>query len=416
MILTHEEHSGSVAGWERLRYQDASVVCFDRHLDLKPLVPAGCDAVRSRAARSQPVGDLGRPSPFRFDEGAYGLDDFWAVGPLTGRVRSVTWVGPWFSDSTTTDDARRMLDAISLIPSGRAALEAASFSPGRLRVELCGLDLTVCGVAGLLSASLDGDERVDIDLDWQYDPRLGAVVSPADLANLLVSVGLAAHVDQMTYSITSGFMPESMRTSGPALASLLDADTSEARPARPARVVDPRISAMLAREQPLAIDELEELLVPIGSPNATDGSDATIRLCYIAQLAVAGGHAQFAAGVRDQLVEHGADTCWLDYRMGLAALAASSLDEAVSWLTSAMGDLLDTQQTHAGILAAVVQARRGDLEQSQALLRRLVGKLPFRTSLAELAVSVGDRMGDDELAASGRDHLRLQAQLLETAA
>jgi len=85
MIDAFEEHGEIAALWGSARYPQKSVVCFDRHLDLKPLSDLNRELLISRAG-SESIATLNRVLPVRQAPGAFGLDDLWSAAACVGEV------------------------------------------------------------------------------------------------------------------------------------------------------------------------------------------------------------------------------------------------------------------------------------------------------------------------------------------
>jgi len=79
-----EEHGEIAALWVTKPYDGHTVVCFDRHLDLKPLAPGGEELLMAALADGRDLTGVVRKQPVRGVAGAFGLDDFWTAAALAG--------------------------------------------------------------------------------------------------------------------------------------------------------------------------------------------------------------------------------------------------------------------------------------------------------------------------------------------
>ncbi|GAB2728824.1 hypothetical protein [Streptomyces bullii] len=382
MIALHEEHGEVVASWARLGYRSESVICFDRHLDLKPLA-------RAAAARLQhldgegPIEAENRRLPIREVAGSYGLDDFYAAGATLGLVSRLTWVRAT-QEADSPAARRRLLGALSVIASEPEVLDATRFDErGALHTRICGLDLVIHTPATFGAGTHDPRSRVDLDLDWFADVRTGQDHQPDELLDLLGRHGLLDNVDSMTYSVRSGFLPESRRDLAPALAGQLGRGTRQReRDALP--LPQATFTALRGDGGPVPLDRYQSELSPLG-PVGT----ALLGLLHLHT----SGDLDQAGRCWHEAAEAGCRSSWLAYGIGLSHYRTQSFTTAGEWFRRATGDRTDTIEVKSSFLAALCTLRTGAYEEAHRALLEFAGSYPLHVDAARLAAGLGDRLG-----------------------
>ncbi|MFE4670495.1 tol-pal system YbgF family protein [Streptomyces sp. NPDC056716] len=383
MIALHEEHGEAVATWARQGYRDEKVVCFDRHLDLKPLPTGATARLLGLDGGPDALAEENRKLPIREAAGSYGLDDFYAAGAVLGQVAEMTWVRATDEpDSPTT--RQRLLTALSVIVAEPDALEHTSFGgDGSLRSRTCGLELTVHTPRTFARSRPDPRSRVDIDLDWFADIHTGSDHQPAELLDLLREHGLDRNVDSMTFSVRSGFLPESCRGLAAELANKLGR-TTDRRERDAVALPTATFAALRGQRGPddLALHERE--LAPLGPIGTV--------LLGLLRLR-AHGDLDGAAQAWQDADDAGCRSSWLAYGIALAHYGAGAHGAALRWFTRATGAQADTIEVRSRFMTALCLLRTGDIDAAHAALLDFSTEYPLHLRAATLAAETGARIG-----------------------
>ncbi|MFF4171649.1 tol-pal system YbgF family protein [Streptomyces sp. NPDC001744] len=382
MIALHEEHGEVVASWTRLGYRAESVVCFDRHLDLKPLTRAAA-ARLTRPGGDRTVEDENRKLPIREVEGSYGLDDFYAAGATLGLVSGLTWVRAT-READSPAARRRLLAALSVIAAEPDVLDTTRFDGrGALYTRVCGLDLAIHTPDTFGATPQDPAARVDLDLDWFADVRTGQDHRPDELLGLLDRHGLRGNVDSMTYSVRSGFLPEARRDLAPLLAGELARGLRQReRDALP--LPQATFTALRGAADPVPPERYESELAPLG-PVGT----ALLGLLHLHTA----GDADRAARCWHEAARAGCRSSWLAYGIGLSHYGRRAFTEAGEWFRRATGERTDTIEVKSAFLAALCTLRNGAYEEAHRALLDFARHYPLHADAARLAAGLGDRLG-----------------------
>ena len=379
MIETFEEHGEVAATWIRSGepYHRGRVVCFDRHLDLKPLSPQNAERLRGTSTQGG-LEHLVRPLPVRYAPGAFGLDDFWAAAAVAGVMDHLVWVIPGNDSAGWRGRAARTL---SMLPMGPTP-DGLVLGPHHLQARCYGLRLDIVPFAeldGYWSTEGWSDPTVDVDLDWFVadDGRLEHQVE--DLARVVRHLG--GHVTSMTWSQRSGFTSAAHRP----LADELSSALGQAR----------RDSTFLPD-----VSSLEHLLGvrwtdgPTGVLNEhPDALDPGVYHAVVGQQLVSRSR---SAAIEHYWcsAEHGVQANALAYGIALSALADGAWGEARDWATrSAEDDPYDTVASHAKVIGILALLRSGRREEALNACLRVMGELPLRHSVIDLAARLGRSMG-----------------------
>jgi hypothetical protein len=401
-IHVHEEHGEVVGTWGELGYRNETVVCFDRHLDLKPLTAEALAALQ----RADDVSTLNRALPVREIAGAYGLDDFFATGPVLSRVRRLVWVVP--GNRGGPGAARQLLHAVSLIAADPALIDRCSFAGGRLLVRLCDLDVEICDVAALRRRGVEADLRIDVDLDWFADQAGPLECTAADFTNLIEQLGAADRVDSITYSIRSGFLAEDYRYLAAELARswgrrMATVERPDAQP------LPERSFAMLRSGQPVSRDQAERV-------TAGELGDADPLGHVLAGLLIVDAAPDEAACCWQAASEQGTSSTWLAYRLAMRHYRERAYGEALHWLDAAAGDGVDTLEAHAAVLRPTCLVRLGRVAEALTEAERLRQRYPLRADLLRVGRIAAGRLGDHESAGRFTRHEEKLAALVGDAA
>lgn len=383
--------------WPQRTYEDRTVVCFDRHLDLKPLAPGGDEALREVTATGGDPSSLLRRLPVRGVPGAFGLDDFWSAAALAGALTSLVWVPTWRSHPGWRAAAT---DAVSLIANGTEPLDARA-EPCCLSVSLCGVRLSVVPPDLLAThrlRHLAGDPVVDIDLDWLVDEHGGRDHDVADLAELVEVCG--GEVSAMTWSTRSGFLPAEFRQVGRDVADRLGMRIrrSSFLPATP-WPEDVLLQVHRGLVPP-------EFAVASGEPGA-EGVAIALRGLSAAPDDPAAAEAAFA-----RAAAHGYLSSWLAYRAGLAYYRRGEHPAAREQMRRVVAiDPADTLAMHARILAARATARIDGHGPALAELLAVARELPLRAGVWRTVRMLARARGEEERVEEAHHALRRIAEL-----
>ncbi|MCX4246365.1 hypothetical protein [Paraliomyxa miuraensis] len=379
----HEEHGEVVGTWRALGYEGETVVCFDRHIDLKPLAPHAAEQVRG-ARGVEALRALNRPLPFREAPGAYGLDDFFAAGPVLGAVHALWWVMPgvW---PTGRERVRTALGAIARIRADADTLDHTRVVEGVLCTRLCGLDVQVHTLETLHAHGVPARARIDVDLDWLADGDAPPQHTPRELVDRLEALGCRERLDSLTWSVRSGFLGSSMRHCATAVAELVG------RPLDPVPwdgawpMPERTLAALRGEAGSVRRTEVEAELAPLG----------TIGIALGGCLAVREGALAEAEAAWWQAAEAGLRSSWLAHGIGVACYSDAPA-RALEWLERASGAGMDTLEVHASTLALMCLVRLERVDEARARAGVLVERHPLHRKLARIAALVAADAGERE--------------------
>ncbi|MFD3717643.1 hypothetical protein [Streptomyces sp. NPDC058674] len=395
-----EEHGEVAALWPEGLYRDRTVVCFDRHLDLKPLAPGGEESLGRAAAEGRDPAGLLRRLPVRGVPGAFGLDDFWSAAAIAGGLTELVWVPSWTSHEGWAATA---VDSVSLVATGGATAEPR-MADCCLSVRLCGVRLAVVPPDLLtrhLAAHVHGDVVVDIDLDWLMDEHGRPDHSVEDLAGLVGACG--GELSAMTWSTRSGFLPHEFRRVGADVAAHLGlrARTSSFLPSTP---WPEDLLLTVHRGDPLPADDGTDRAGRGGSgTEAAPGVTTALR-----GLALASESPAEAQECYERAVAGGYRSSWLAYKIGIAHYARGGHRTARDWLREAIAiDGRDTLAMHARIMSVRATTRLDGPGPALEELRGLADQLPLRAGVWRTLRTLSQHAGDREAAAAARGRLEL---------
>ncbi|GAA2230568.1 hypothetical protein GCM10010232_16120 [Streptomyces amakusaensis] len=373
-----EEHGEVAALWPDSPYRDRTVVCFDRHLDLKPLAPGGEEALRAAVANSASPAGLVRGLPVRGVPGAFGLDDFWSAAAVAADLKHLVWVPSWGAGEGWE---ARAVNGVSLIATGGEPAEPV-VSDCCLTVTLCGVRLAVVPPELLsrhLARHVTGEVVTDIDLDWLVDEH-GTTEHSADRLAELVTV-CGGEVSAMSWSTRSGFLPAEFRSVGPDVARRLGLEARESSYLPPL----PWPEDLMLRVHRGA---------GVGDPSGATGAPGVV--LALLGLSVADGDPDGARTLFERAAALGHRSSWLAYRIGATRYARGEHRAARTALREAAAiDPRDTLGMHARVLCARATLRLDGPGPALAELRAVADELPLRSNVwrtvALLAASVDDR-------------------------
>ncbi|MFE2424030.1 tetratricopeptide repeat protein [Streptomyces hokutonensis] len=393
-----EEHGEVAALWPDRPYHGRTVVCFDRHLDLKPLAPGGEKALRATTDGNVSPAELVRRLPVRGVPGAFGLDDFWSAAAVVAGLTDLVWVPSWRSYAGWQAHA---VDSVSLIRTGG--------TPTEPRTDGCCLTVTLCGVRlavvppDLLSRHLDRhvhmDVVTDIDLDWLVDEHGRFEHTAQDLAGLVGVCGGA--LAAMTWSTRSGFLPAEYRTVGTDVAARLGLRARESSflPTTP-------------WPEDLMLHVHRGTAVPGPGPADKEGGPEqgiAVALHGLAQAGLSPGRAEECF---ERAAGYGYRSSWLAYKIGAARYALGDHRTAREYLREAVRlDPEDTLGAHARIMGARATLRLEGPAAALSEFRALGAELPLRRGVWKTVRVLASAEGDTDTRRAAEGQLRLLDRL-----
>lgn len=358
-ILTVEEHGEVLTLWVESGFKDKTLVCFDRHLDFKPVtvIPKGTIASSCRKI------------PFEDNRlSSYGLDDFLDLAGRLGLVRRLIWVCP-------SAPKQCLWEHVSWISGyGKQVKNTWKSLPYGARVQLRRMVIEATTLERLsLVGGLD-DAVLDIDLDYFCDERGRMEIDPNQWLDEVIGLGLQDQVFALCFSERSGFIPAQSRHLAMALAQGLE------RPlySRSCRTeLAPRTMDLIARrnQEYLSLDLLiEEELAVLGGPGWSLASVAACRLGEIAQAEICYRKAR----------ELGDRARWAAFAIAHAYHRDHNYVKALSWSKLVGGPRADPMWARSRILGTVAALRSGQREIALYLATKLCEAIPLRPEPFEL--------------------------------
>ncbi|MEW2560327.1 tetratricopeptide repeat protein [Streptomyces griseorubiginosus] len=393
-----EEHGEVAALWPHRPYHGRTVVCFDRHLDLKPLAPGGEEALRATADGNVSPAELVRRLPVRGVPGAFGLDDFWSAAAVVAGLTDLVWVPSWRSYEGWQAHA---VDSVSLITTGGRPTRPST-RPCCLTVTLCGVRLAVVPpdlLAGHLDRHVHTDVVTDIDLDWLVDEHGRFEHTAQDLAELVGVCG--GELAAMTWSTRSGFLPSEYRTVGADVAARLGLRARESSflPATP-------------WPEDLMLRVHRGTATPAAGPADEEGGVEQGIAVALHGLAQAGLSPDRAQECFEQAAGHGYHSSWLAYKIGAARYANGDHRTARQYLREAVRlDPQDTLGAHARIMGARATLRLEGPAAALSEFQALGAELPLRRGVWKTIRMLARAEGDMDTARTAEGQLRLLDRL-----
>jgi hypothetical protein len=377
-IVAFEEHGDVLAFWRTEGVRDATALVLDRHLDLKRIADRRLAMLDAAGDDPAALAVLRRQPPLRDDDDvAYGSDDFLYGAMHLGVLRRLVWVAPLGEEASARDLARTLWGALTpVVGHGHEVLETFAAGPASAHARVAGFDVELTTLSRVALLDLPDGVRVDVDLDFFYDPEDGSCRPPTAVA----LAGLHAHAQPETpvtaaYSIAAGHLPKGMRWLGGALAEALGRRLVHA---------DVRAAGAICE-----------------TPGAT--------LAAASLAAVERGQLALAEHLCVQAMEAGDRATCAAYRLALHHVDARDYAHAARWLERVLWDLVDSVQARALVLSAACALRLGDVERGLRIAGRCVEALPLLEDGYVLAALSARALGDD--AAGARYEARRSAAM-----
>ncbi len=387
-VAAFAEHGEVLAHWARLGYRGETVLCFDRHLDLKVLPPPQLARIEAAAGSPEALAALDRDLPFRDDDRfAYGLDSFLYAAAHLGLCRRLIWVAPEPEPLPDAALGRLLWEHVSLLPGHGAEVER-TFAAGEAswRADVAGMTVEVTTLRRLAALGPRAGWRVDVDLDYFCDDEGRPVHAPREAAAALSELGLGGALDGLTRSISSGFLPRELASLAEDLAGALGL---AAAPGGTDEGAAPRSMAALAGFLPLDGALLRDLaaaeLAPLGGPGHALHALLAIRL----------GDHELGAACFDRARAEGDRASWAAHALGLARMGERAYPEARAWLGRMAGPLTDPLRLRGRIAEALCAHRAGAFEDALALARSCAEQVPLRREAWQIAAAAARALGRD---------------------
>lgn len=226
--ILFEEHASVLPHWVASGLRDATVVCFDAHLDLQFI---GDERIaRLRACRSgEEVAALESRHPLSpLRDTCYGIEDFLFAAARMQVLRRIVWVAP----PHVLDAARAGWSALQQM-EGVTPAELASFrrvAGGWIEGRVLGVELAVLPWQMLRTCRLEGPVAIDIDADYLVEvPGDRPWIAPAAVVQALGESVPDARELTIARSVGSGFMPLRWRHLADHIAALWEGCEEDAR-------------------------------------------------------------------------------------------------------------------------------------------------------------------------------------------
>ncbi|MFI6153822.1 hypothetical protein ACIBCA_14115 [Kitasatospora sp. NPDC051170] len=402
------EHGHVLPVWDVRGFREERLLFFDRHLDLKHLPAADCEALAGLRGRPEELAAQCRRLPFREPgHGRYGLDDFLYPALAGGWLSSVCWVVP---GQAGRDPGAALLGALSLVPHvGRRVIETFAREPWGVRAELPVGTIACTGLPGLRPELLDTITAVDFDIDFFVDSD--GSVDHTVTETVAALAPLRDRIDSWSgsMSVSSGFVPQEFASLADRLAEALGLTLH-----RPAATVFMPPDADTMPERSLAAAALGALTTPEELARLWDeelasmGAEGhTLKAVLDAQSdrideALAGVHRARALGAR---------ATWPGYVTGLAAMRAGRHEGALALFDLCTEEVSDTLDAHAAILSVICALRLGRAGEGVRRARLALDVVPLHRDCAGLLALAGRRAGDDAAERDAQQHAEILAEV-----
>ncbi|WP_026102217.1 hypothetical protein [Pleurocapsa sp. PCC 7319] len=354
-IVVFQEHGEILAYWCERRYLKETVICFDRHLDLKK-IPSQ-QVLRLLAVKNDPLAirSLNRDIPFRDDDMfAYGLDNFVYAAITLNYINRFIWVVPELHSISTRDLAIILWDQLSLIPDhGNEIIETFCRSSFSAKANIKNVSIEITTLSRLPYITNISNSHIDIDLDFFCNPIGDLEHTAEDLVQTLVKMGVHRQVESITYSISSGFLPSQYRYLADAITNLLDRNIDLRSIGRKHASRSLGIIATGKNIEDQILDELwtDELRI-LG---ASGWSLRALLEARMGKLSASTSSYYTARLAGDRAT-------WAAYVIGMEFLKRGDYATAESWFQEASIEIIDTIQSHALIMHTLCLCRSRKME------------------------------------------------------
>lgn len=386
-LMTFDEHGDVLSYWCHRGFRGETMVCFDRHIDLKKIAAPHVARILEAGADPARLATLNRDLPFRDDDRfAYGLDSFLFAAAALGQLSRLVLVLPEDAPLDAIALGHALAEHLSLIPGhGEEALEHFEIGPHSAQSRILGMTIEVTTLRHLTALALPRSARVDVDLDFFVDPNGRVSHGVEEMAAALEACGISGAVESATRSITSGFLPRSHASIEAELARRLGRELAPRD--RPTRRVFQSLE-LLATHGAVDPASLERLwrheLCALAGPGWAMRAALALRIPDLVEAERCYENAR--AGEQR--------ASWVAYAFALGHLARREYRLAERWFARASScEVVDTVEARSAILRALAAQRDGRPEEALGLALECVRRLPMRLDGYRIAAAAADRLG-----------------------
>ncbi len=386
-FFVHEEHGEVVATWQALGLKRATVICFDRHLDLKAL---GTQSLFKLDEIAQVGGDftqLNRPIPFQEDSRyAYGLDNFVLAAARLGLLERFVWVHPEPTPLEPERLASILWDRLSLVAGhGQQILQTFRVRPEAVTAVVAGATIQITTPRRIAALDLPRNAHLDFDFDFFATERGRLLHEPDEIVDLLSHLNMVERDPTLTWSITSGFLPESFEWVGTRFADRLGRSIAPRRRStlapRAMQLLGSAVGKTPAEVGSVIADELE----PLGG--------AGLSLAAVLSLHNNPTDLDAAISYWQGARERGDGASWPAYTIGLTFMRQGDYQSAEAWFARGAGDRVDTIQIHGACMRAICLSRMERWEDALKMAIDLTKRVPMRREPWAIARSAANMLG-----------------------
>ncbi|WJE55805.1 hypothetical protein QRE66_30220 (plasmid) [Bacillus cereus] len=380
-ITTFEEHGEVLPFWQGTIKEPATLLYFDRHLDLKLISKTKIQKIHQRVEKNQSLSILNRDIPCREDEKyAYGLDDFLYAAIDLNLFKKIIWVSPVVKRKSNVNDLGQVFwTLLSLIPHhGTEIIDSFKKYSFGIETKIKNTTLMITTIDSLKYMQLYKESNLitDIDLDFFYNPENKNLYYKIDqVLQILKENKITDSIKTMTYSIKSGFLPEPYRR----LSSILSHKLDMKLISNPARNHSVPIETMAALSNRKPINQKYLNYLQEKELNILNGIGWKLRSLLLVQM----GQLVEAEKCYYQAREQGDKAFWAAYNIGMSYMKQKDYEHALKWFQQTK-DVVDTIQAHSLILQILCHLHLENFEYGLSLAHNTLELLPMRTEIYEL--------------------------------
>ncbi|MGG0410866.1 UPF0489 family protein [Peribacillus simplex] len=393
-IYVYEEHSEVFSYWVNEVPRNSTLVYFDQHLDLKFIENSKMKRISQFIKEGLCIDELKKDIPCREDgRYSYGIDDFLYAAIQEGLFRKIIWVYPRMLGEKGFSDL--LWGLLSLVPNhGKEFISSFRNGKNSASVQLNNIELHVTTIEYLREFIINEQVIVDIDLDYFYDPKTNDLSNDIDeTLNVLNDLGLFNQVKTMTYSIKSGFLPESFRWMGEYIAGQMGRKIVYSKEDK----FSPKVTMeKISSNKKLSLAEIDELNFELRPLGAIGWKLKSILYTQSGEIELAKNCYQIATKTGD-------DSYWAAYVLGIHFFKDSNYEEALNWF-SKTGNIVDTIEAHGLILRLICCLRLELYQKGYDLSKECIELLPMRIEGYILGEVFASKLGMKLLDFDGKIH------------
>lgn len=374
-----EEHGEVLSFWVRSAAASKTVVCFDRHLDIKTISGSAIATLSQAMHRGDSLDRFRKDVAFRDDGRAiFGSDNFLFAAFQLGIVEEVFWVVPDPKSASPYALARQLWDALSLVfDHGHEIMATFRVTETGACCKVAGARVHIATLRQLrhIKDLPGGAVVVDIDLDFFADQDGVMEETVEEFVARMRDLDLLHHLFSLSFSIKAGFLPDAFRD---VAKSLAQQSGMSLRRHRHRSVGAQATMSAIARDvslSPADVDHLWDLeLRHLGGAGYSALAVLKARL----------GDRPGAEQAYRSATRGGDRSTWAAYTLGLRTMQAGEYADALEWFQACRHDETDTLGAHALILAAICQLRLGRHHDALAAADYCLDRLPMRTEICAI--------------------------------